>query len=237
MIRQYLQAFFDAIAHASLAIIISTILGIIGGIILPIRHRRWKVIAHERLRHGVWLADTPDGPKCMFRWRLENRGNEPLRLSDYNKRPIEFSFDSTARIVDHTVLKTEPPELKKWASLKLLNKSCAALDPISLNKGNSITLQFHVVNSKDMEINLLMLSVHHILNITQRDRIMCIAEGAIGLVLLVVLILMRYVFDIQKYLIWYGIINIYIVLFAMIIILGLHCLVYCFRGLVRRWGK
>lgn len=91
---------------------------------------------------SIEYQDQPVDNLSLIQIKLENTGNQEIRVEDYD-RPITFTFPSEATIIEASVTDSSPDNI--GISFSLSDTSIELL-PVLLNPGDSAVLRFLVLN-------------------------------------------------------------------------------------------
>lgn len=166
------------------------VLALVTSIVVAILQRRRKLLDYEVLtdtplltireelqgRVKVLLDDQPIQDVSVVVIRLLNRGNLPIRASEY-ERPVVFTFGEVARVISAEV--TEQVPLNLSAEIEA-ETNLIRVKPVLLNGRDSITFKCLVAGAQEPRVDARIVGVSAVRRYDSAESPTRLAVGVIG---------------------------------------------------------
>lgn len=161
MLQSWFEKVLSLLENQALSNILSVVGAVISGIVSLVVHilrgrRRGKLIACELLKVELLQTRPPYTTIHRVVWRIWNAGDETIEAWHYRSLPIEFSFGTAATVLFSHITDAKPDDLAVHNMPPSVHSNVSRLNPVCLNKKNSITLEFEVA---DITIDQVKLSL------------------------------------------------------------------------------
>ena len=110
---------------------------------------------HKEIAHRIISVNDNSSPgiaEHTIHLEIRNHGKESISPGNYGS-PIKLSFGSKASILKVQVVKTDPEALDVHPTINQ-NRDMVTIEPILLNAGNSIVLEFVVKDFEELKVNM-----------------------------------------------------------------------------------